>query len=520
MDRLVKTGIDGLDEVLHGGLPRGNNMIVEGAPGAGKTTLGLGFIYAGAALYDEPGVIVSFELDVTKLLRDAAGFNWDLQSLIDAGKIKVIQTSPAVLLSEFRNTDGAFADALRSMGAKRLLIDGLTPMRLYADQHDMPFREDVHLLIEGLNNLGVTTVVTAERDETMGSIPAHERFVFDTIISLTRAEKHRRVQRRLTVFKSRGQDFIGGSHTMRIEAGQGIHVYRRTQSRPVNLHDQPTSNERLSTGCKAIDEMMDGGLYRGSVTMLSGISGTGKTVLSVQFLKSAIESGRKTLLVSLDEHPRQLMRNAASLGFDLAGMVERRELFLHYESPLELELDVHFDRIIKLVEKENIDCVVFDSCAVYEMTSREEVADYLYALATYFKDRLATIFFNYESPELLGLSQISQELKGSHLVDNIILLNYVEISTVLRRAIAIPKVRGSRNLQVTREYIIGEGGVSLLDESAANVDPSGVVPQLPFSSYYGLLSRSPSRQSPLVEESIQQGARLPESVDLPTEDPS
>ena len=116
MNTLVKTGIAGLDEVLHGGVPRHNNLIVEGPPGAGKTTLGLGFIYAGAALFDEPGAIVSFELDSAKLLRDAAGFNWDLQGLIDQGKIKVIQTSPAVLLAEFRNGEGAFSDALRSIG--------------------------------------------------------------------------------------------------------------------------------------------------------------------------------------------------------------------------------------------------------------------------------------------------------------------------------------------------------------------------------------------------------------------
>ncbi len=515
MDTLVKTGIAGLDEVLLGGVPRHNNLIVEGAPGSGKTTLGLGFIYAGAAEYDEPGAIVSFELDSAKLLRDAAGFGWDLQGQIDAGKIKVIQTSPAVLLSEFRNPDGAFAESLRAMGAKRLLIDGLTPMRLYAEVHDMPFREDVHVLIEGLNRLGVTTMVTAERDESLATA-AHERFVFDTIISLTRGENKRRVQRRLTVLKSRGQDFIGGSHTMRIEAPSGIHVYRRAQSRPVMSNDQPTSDKRLSIGSAAIDEMMDGGLYEGSVTMVSGISGTGKTVLSVQFLSSAITAGHKTLLVSLDEHPRQLMRNAASLGFDLQALIDSGKLFMHYESPLELELDVHFDRIIKLVEKEGIDCVVFDSCAVYEMTSPDEVADYLYAMATFFKNRLATVFFNYESPELLGLSQISQELKGSHLVDNIILLNYVEISTVLRRAIAIPKVRGSRNLQVTREYVIANGGLQLLDESANNSGAASV-PQLPFSSYYGLLSRSPSRQSPLIEDAIAQGTKMPESVELPTE---
>jgi circadian clock protein KaiC len=514
---LLKTGIAGLDDVLLGGVPRHNNLIVEGAPGTGKTTLGLGFIYAGAVEHDEPGAIVSFELDAAKLLRDAAGFDWDLQGMIDAGKIKIIQTSPAVLLSEFRNAEGVFAESLRSMGAKRLLIDGLTPMRLYAEAHDLPFREDVHLLIEGLNRLGVTTMVTAERDDSP-AVAAHERFVFDTIISLTRAENRRRVQRRLTVQKSRGQDFLGGSHAMRIEAGRGVHVYRRAQSRPIALQEQPTSTLRLSTGSKAIDAMMDGGLYAGSVTMVSGISGTGKTVLSVQFLTAAIAAGHKTLLVTLDEHPRQLMRNAGSLGFDLEAQLERGELFIHYESPLELDLDVHFEHITSLIEKEGIDCVVFDSCAVYEMASPDEVADYLYALATYSKNRLATAFFNYESPELLGLSQISRELKGSHLVDNIILLNYVEISTVLRRAIAIPKVRGSRNRQVTREYIIAEGGLQLLDEDSAG-EAANAVPQLPFSAYYGLLSRSPSRQSPAIEDAIANGTALPASVELPTETP-
>lgn len=509
---LVQTGITGLDEIFLGGISRNNNILVEGPPGSGKTTLGLGFIYEGATHFDEPGIIVSFELDPEKLMRDARGFKWELQELIDSGKVKIIQTSPAVLLAEFRSGDGSFAEELKSIGARRLLIDGLTPLRLYAEANDMPFREDVHLLVEGLTRLGVTTLMTAERDEASSETFAHERFVFDTIISLARTEHRRRVHRTLSVVKSRGQDFIGGSHAMRIEPEVGIHVYRRAQSRPKVAENQPTSNARLSTGSPAIDKIMDGGVYEGSITMVTGISGTGKTVLGVQFLTSAIKQGHKALLVSLDEHPRQLIRNAASLGFDLEKHINDGSLSILYESPLELELDVHFDSVAKLVEEKEIDCIVLDSVAVYELASPDEVADFLYALATFFKDRLATVFLNYESPELLGVSQISEELKGSHLVDNIILLNYVEISTLLRRAIAIPKVRGSKNVQMTREYIIQPGGITLLDEPEGE---AAAVPQLPFSSYYGLLSRSPSRRSPAIEEAVSQGKDMPDSLNFP-----
>ena len=509
---LVPTGIAGLDDILLGGIQRNNNILVEGAPGAGKTTLGIGFIHAGAMHFDEPGIIISFELDPEKLLRDAAGFNWDLEALIAAGKVKIIQTSPSVLLQEFRSTEGVLPQELKSMKAKRLVIDGLTPLKLYAEQHHTPFREDMHTLVEGLSTLGVTTLVTAERSDTPQPGYEHERFVFDTIITLQRQEHRRRGSRKLRVLKSRGQDFIDGEHAMTIEAGSGIHVYRRAQSRPKITKFQPTSSERITTGIPSLDRLMDGGLYTGSVTMVSGISGTGKTVSAVQFLCANAQQGRRGLLVTLDEHPEQIMRNASTLGLDLRREVEQGRILLHYESPLELDLDIHFDRIIRLCESQQVDCIVFDSIAVYEMAAEAEAADFLYALATFFKGRLATVYFNYESPELLGVSQISQELKGSHLVDNIVLLSYVEISTRLRRALTVPKVRGSRNVQETKEYAIGAGGITILADPPAAEVADLAVPQLPFSAYYGLLSRSPSRKSPAVEEAIAQGDDMPKSI--------
>lgn len=505
---LVRTGTAGLDEILLGGIWRNNNILVEGPPGAGKTTLGLRYIHAGAEEYGEPGLIISFEIDAEKLQRDAGGFDWDLGRSIAQGKVKIIDTHPEVLLADLRAADGVLASEIAALRARRLLIDGLTPLRLHADAHDISFRESIHLLIEGLTRLGVTTLVTREDEPQQGG--AHERYVFDTIIGLYMTSRRRRVHREIAVLKSRGQDFISGRHTLRIEPHVGIEVYRRVQSRPKRITEQPSTTSRVSTGSAPLDSMLGSGVYEGSVTLVTGISGTGKTVLGMQFLLSGAAAGKRGLLVSLDEHPEQLIRNAETVGLALQPMIEDGRLTLHYESPLELELDVHFATITKLVEEREIDFVVCDSVAVYEMTSPDDASDFLYALASFFKNRLCTVFFNYESPELLGLSQISEELKGSHLVDNIILLSYVEISTKLRRAIAVPKARGSRNAQVTREFVIGQGGISLLEE--AGPDEPGTVPQLPFSSYYGLLARSPSRRAPAVEGAVMHGDELPASV--------
>lgn len=504
---LVQTGTAGLDEILLGGVLRNNNILVEGEPGSGKTTLGLSYIQSGADRYDEPGLIISFELDQAKLLRDAAGFHWELDRAIAQGKVAIIDTTPSVLLEELRNDDNALAERVRSMGARRLFVDGLTPIRLYADANELPFRESIHLLIDGLTRLGVTTMVTREHENGAG-IP-HERYVFDTILKLYHESRGRRIRREIEVVKSRGQDFVGGRHTMRIESGVGIGVYQRAQTVTKSAVDQPTSTNRLSTGTNALDELMDGGVYEGSTSLVVGISGTGKTVAGTQFLMAGAKSGKRGLLVSLDEYPQQLMRNAASLGLDLKGAVDAGQVFILYDSPLELELDVHFARIREICEREKIEQVVCDSVAVYELSQSDRASEFLYSLATYFKDRLITAFLNYESPELLGVSQISEDLKGSHLVDNIVLLSYVEISTRLRRAISVPKVRGSKNKHVTREFVIGKGGISLLAEQA---DDSMKVPQLPFSSYYGLLSRSPTRRAPIIEEAISQGTELPAST--------
>lgn len=513
---LVPTGIEGLDDIFIGGVKENNIILLEGSPGTGKTTLGLEFIYRGARDMKENGLIISFELSPQKLLRDAKGFGWDFEQLQRKNKVKIIYTSPMVVLQELQSPNSVLINEIKSIGAKRILIDGLTPLKIFGELvNGRPFRDSLHLLVENLQRFGVTAMLTRELPEgrAMGSSQLdHEQFVCDTIITISNTTNERNTHRYLEVKKSRGQNFIPGQHTLRIVPEQGIRIYRRTQSRPQEYTQQPTSSEMSSTGIEALDTIMGGGIYDGSITLAVGISGTGKTVMGVQFLVEGSKLGKPGLLITCDEHPKQLVRNAETLGFHLDEHAEKNEIQILYDSPLELEMDVHFDRIIQHVEKYNIKRVVVDSLAAYESANPREAHQFIYALATYFKNNLITAFFNYESPELLGLSQISVELKASAVVDNIILLNYVEISTQMRRAITVPKVRGAKIPQKTREFLIEEGGIRLLDEEKefnGNVEP---VPQLPFSSYYGVLSRAPARKSPAIEDAIANGEELPEST--------
>lgn len=512
---LIRTGVHGLDEVFLGGVRENNIILVEGGPGTGKTTLGLEFIYRGAKDFDENGLVVTFELSAEKLLRDAAGFGWEFEELAEQKKVKIIYTSPMVILDELQSPDGVLASEIREMGAKRILIDGLAPLRMVGEvMNRRPFRDSLHMLVEGLQRFGVTAMMTNEISyEGADSLNAgtHERFVCDTIINMSVQEHLRGMRRSLKVIKSRGQDYITGSHTLKIVPDKGIEVYRRTQSRPKEFQMQPSSRERISIGNKEVDKIMGGGLYKGSITLAVGISGTGKTVTGTQFLMEGFRLGEPGMLVTLDEHPAQMIRNGETLGLQMGQAVKNNNLAILYDSPLELELDVHFEEILKKVKDNGIKRVVIDSLAAYEEANPDEAVGFIYALATFFKNNQITAIFNYESPELLGVSQISEELKASHLVDNIILLNYVEIATKLRRAMTIPKVRGSNNQKVTREFLIAEGGIKIVAEPDEQGEEGFEVPQLPFSAYYGILARSPARRSPLIEERVANGQSLPES---------
>jgi circadian clock protein KaiC len=499
-DNLVRTGIAGFDSLLMGGIPRTNVILVEGGVGSGKTLFGLEFIYQGITQFNEPGMIVVFETSPDKLIRDAATMGWDLPALQAQKKLQIVFTSPQVMERELRSADSLLMEMANEIGAQRIFIDGIGLLRQESNNGNASsftepgsYRDLLQQLIEGLNREHLTAMLsheTASRPEMQSTVESAE-FLVDTVIRLKRSLENRRIHRTVDIIKSRGQNYDPGEHTLHITDRRGLQVFRRVQA-PLR-HDlaQPTSTARRSLiGVDALDKLFGGGIFDGSTTMVVGLSGVGKTVLGTQILREgANKQGKRGLLISLDEHPAQIVRNAETLGLNLGEQIENGTIHVLFESPQELDIDAHFAKIVALVEKHNIQRMVIDGMTSYSTALGEQSVyrDFFHAIVAFSKYKLLSTFFNYENPEFLGLSTFMPDFPVSSIVDNILLLSLVEINSSLRRCATVVKARGSKHEFDSREYVIEQGGIKLLP-----FEPSTASPR-PFAAYTSILSRAPNR---------------------------
>jgi circadian clock protein KaiC len=493
---VIKTGIRGLDSIFLGGIPRTNVIVLQGLTGSGKTLMGMEFIYRGITEYNEPGLIVVFETSPDKLIRDAAGFGWNLNELQQQKKLQIIFTSPQVFDQEVRSPDSLLLETATEIGAQRIFVDGIGLLSHVLGNSDPiggKYRELLQQLMESLNRENLTAMLSLELGATADSVAKAEMadFLADTVIHLQRERHGRRMQRSLEIVKSRGQDYETGEHTLQITNGKGMEVFRRVQA-PLRDHtSQPSSSTKRSIiGVSAVDTLIGGGIFDGSTTMIVGVSGVGKTVLSTQILREgALRQKTRGLLISLDEHPAQILRNAQTLGLDLEPQVKDGTIQIMFESPQELDIDSHYARITQLIEEHDIQRMVIDGMTSYS-TAIGEISvyrDFFHAIVAYSKQRLMTTFFNYENPEFLGVSSYMPDFPVSSIVDNLILMSLVEINNSLHRCISVVKSRGSKHSFANREFVIGQGGIQLvpLEENLDAVSP--------LQSYSSLLSRAPTR---------------------------
>jgi circadian clock protein KaiC len=494
----VKTGISGLDAILFGGIPRGNVILLEGAIGTGKTTMGTEFVYRGITEFGEPGVIVMFEVSPDKLARDAAGLGWDLPALERSQKLKVIYTTREVFRQELRQADSLLIEEANKIGARRIFIDGAAAVLQLGEEQDS--RESFQILVQALQRENLTAIMALEAaaldNRDLSSL--HEESIADTVIRLKLEDTQRAATRSVEIVKSRGHDFQMGHHSFHIVDGKGIEVYRRVQAPRRPSRDRAGAFDpatRVTTGVPGLDALVNGGYFLGSTTVVAGMSGVGKTVMGLQYIAEGARLGEHSLFLSLDEQVPQLLRNAASIGIDLQKDIDRGVVRLYYDAPQEIEVDRHFYKIERIVEEFKPKRVLIDSLSTYGSslgTQGRLFRDFFHALVALMKENQIAAVYNHENPEMLGMSSMMGEFAMASLVDNILLMNLIELGDMFRLGLTVGKMRANPVDRTTRECEVVNGqGMRVLPREL----PEAALKKS-FSGYHSLISRAPERRPP------------------------
>lgn len=468
--RKAPTGIVGLDEITYGGLPGGRPTLIAGAAGCGKTLFALTFLVKGATVYDEPGVLMSFEERADDLVENVSSLGYDLPRLMAENKLIIdyvrVERSEIEQSGEY-DLEGLFVRlgyAIDKIGAKRVVLDTLEA--LFSGLGDGPvLRAELRRLFQWLKDRGVTAVITAERG-VEGQLTRHglEEYVSDCVIALDNRVDEQITTRRLRVMKYRGSAHGTNEYPFLIDQG-GISVLPVTSAGLSHT----ISDEVVSSGIEGIDAMLGiGGFYRGSSVLLSGPSGTGKTTFGSHFVNAACLAGNRAIYFSFEESPEQIVRNMQSVGLDLGAHVEKGLLRFESTRPSLFGLEMHLVLMIRQIEEFNPSVVVIDPISAFR-GSESEIHATLLRLVDYLKVKGITVVFN---NLVNGNQQDGSEQSLSSLMDVWIGLHDLQANGERNRGLFVLKARGMSHSNQIREYRLSAAGVTLI---APYIGPNGVL---------------------------------------------
>lgn len=458
------TGIDGIDRIMSGGLPRGRTTLVAGQAGAGKTILALQTLVNGARFESEPGIFVAFEEDPLRLTSNAASFGWDLPSLepdrlffVDA------RVSPdTVHGGQFEITPmlAALGARAREMGAKRIVFDSIDALLALLDDPGAERRE-LRRLNDWLGESGLTAIVTAKAsgnatDELMRY--GEMDFMVDCALRLGRRLEGRTSHRSFRVLKYRGSAFAENEFPLTI-AETGVDV----AATDLSELEFEASTERLSSGVERLDAMLGGGYYRRASVLVTGSPGTAKTTLAGAFVDAACQRGERALYVSFDEVASEIVRNLASVGIRLQPHVEAGLLHVRSRRSESKSAEEHLVALRTLIRKYEPSVLVIDPLSALQKAGADvEVSSVVGRLLTMTKSFGMTML----GTSLLERSDRQIEatsLNVSTIADTWIHLSYLIRAGERNRALTIVKSRGTWHSNQVREMILGEDGITLAD---------------------------------------------------------
>lgn len=466
------TGIQGLDQLTGGGLPRGRPTLLCGSAGCGKTLLAMEFLVRGALDAGEPGVFMAFEENSGELATNFASLGHDLGALVAQQKLVLdfvhIERSELEETGEY-DLEGLFVrlgHAIDRIGAKRVVLD--TIEALFSGLSDTAvLRAELRRLFRWLKEKGVTAIITGERGEAGLTRYGLEEYVADCVILLDHRVEGQMATRRLRIVKYRGSTHGTSEYPFLIDEG-GISILPITS---MGLTHQ-AGTERVSSGVPRLDAMMGGkGYYRGSSVLVSGTAGSGKTSLAAHFAGAATARGERCLWFAYAESSSQIIRNMRSIGIDLAPAVRRGTLRIHAEPSSNCGLEMHLVTIHKWVKQFSPRVVVIDPITDFAALGSEgEIQAMLTRVVDFFKMQQVTALFT--SLTGGGALQESTAVGVSSLMDSWLLLRDVDNGAERNRVLHLVKSRGMAHSNQVREFLLTDHGVELRD---VYVGPSGLL---------------------------------------------
>jgi circadian clock protein KaiC len=469
--RKVPTGISGLDEITHGGLPYGRPTLICGSAGCGKTIFGLEFLVNGIKEYDEPGIFLAFEETAEDLAKNVSSLGFDLRTLEETDKLIVdyihIDRSQIAVAGAF-DLEGLFIrlqSSVDAIGAKRVVVDTLETIFSSFENSSM-LRDEIRRLFRWFKERELTVVITAERGEGQLTRQGLEEYVSDCVIVLDHRVIDQLSTRRLRVVKYRGSVHGTNEYPFLID-GQGISVLPLSA---LGLNHE-VSNERITSGVPELDDMLEGkGYYRGSTILVSGGAGSGKTSLSCILADATCRNGGRCLYFAFEESPAQIKRNMRSIGLDLKQWLNKGLLQFHASRPSLHGLEMHLVQIMRLIGEFKPDLVILDPISnLISMGSAAEINSILVRLIDHLKTLQITTFFTNLTSET---ASDATEMGISSLIDTWLLVRDIESSGERNRGLYVLKSRGMAHSNQIREFQLTDNGINLQE---VYLGPGGVL---------------------------------------------
>jgi circadian clock protein KaiC len=460
-DRRTPIGIEGLDDILGGGVTERRLYLVEGTPGTGKTTLALQFLLEGTRR-GESGLYITLSETADELRAVARTHGWSLDSidlfeLVTEGGLDPEHEQTLLHPSEVElgETVRGVMKRVEALKPGRVVLDSLSELRLLA-QNSLRYRRQILALKQFFSTCACTVIVLDDRTSEPGDLQLHS--LAHGVISLDQTPAgFGGERRRVRVIKMRGIKYAGGYHDMTIMTG-GLCVYPRLVAAE---HSAQPVLEALPTGVAGLDSLLGGGVVPGTTTLLSGPAGVGKTTAAVRCMVSALERGDNAAFFLFDERLPTLMARSAALGMDLRPHIDSGRLKLRQIDPAELAPGEFAIAVRNAVEKDDARVVIVDSLNAYLHAMPEDghLLLQMHELLAYLGQKGIVTLMVLGQHGLVG--DIRSDVDLSYLADTVLLLRFFEWEGEVRKAISVVKTRTTDHERTIREFRVDVNGLSI-----------------------------------------------------------